>query len=276
MKPMNDDLVSVIQEISRKAPIGWLLTASECLRNYPAETSPDLILQRMPSTNNANLSFLMGQLLRNVKGIMSWEALSWAIETTATAYQRWQAGQQIELLLTGPLPASVIQTRRVDQALYDLVQSAKVEIVLVTFAASKIVRLAKTLIDAAKRGVRIKLILEFGQSSEGQLSFDALKAFPRELINTVDVYCWPVEKRERNQAGKPGKLHAKVALIDDTVLISSANLTDDAFNRNLEIGVKLTGGNFPKIIREYFEGLCILGVLAPVETAGKRICGKTR
>jgi phosphatidylserine/phosphatidylglycerophosphate/cardiolipin synthase-like enzyme len=261
---MPDDFVSLIQELSLKAPFGWLLSASECLRNYPADTAPDLILQRMPPTNNADISFLMDQILRYAKGIMSWEALSWAIETTATASQRWQADQQIELLLTGPLPASGIPARRVDQVLYDLVQSAKFEIVLVTFAASRIMQLAKALIGATKRGVGIKLILEFEESSKGQLSFDALKAFPQELIDAADVYCWPVEKRERNQAGKPGKLHAKVALIDDVVLISSANLTDDAFNRNLEIGVKLAGGNLPKIIREYFEGLCSVGVLAPV------------
>lgn len=268
---MPDDFVFLIQELSRKAPIGWLLTASKCLRNYPADTAPDLILQRMPPTNNDDISFLMVQLLRNAKGIMSWEALSWSIETIATAYERWQAEQQIELLLTGPLPACGISARRVDQVLYDLVQSAKFEIVLITFAATKILRLATALLDAKKRGVSIKFILEFEQSSEGQLSFDALKAFPQELIDTVDVYCWPVEKRERNQAGKPGKLHAKVALIDDTALISSANLTDDAFNRNLEMGVKLTGGNLPKIIREYFERLCFVGVLVPVAPAKKRI-----
>jgi cardiolipin synthase A/B len=262
---MPDDIVSIIQELSRKAPIGWLLTASKCLRNYPAETNSDLILQRMPPTNNADVSFLICQIVRNATGIMSWEALSWAIETTATACQRWQAEQVIELLLTGPMPACGIPARRVDQALYDLVQLAKVEIVLVTFAASKIVRLSKSLIDATKRGVGIKLILEFEQSSEGQLTFDALKAFPPELIDAVDVYCWPVEKRERNQAGKPGKLHAKVALIDNAVLISSANLTDDAFNRNLEVGIKLVGGSCPMILREYFEKLCIGGVLALIK-----------
>jgi phosphatidylserine/phosphatidylglycerophosphate/cardiolipin synthase-like enzyme len=44
----------------------------------------------------------------------------------------------------------------------------------------------------------------------------------------------PWDKRERNQAGRLGKLHAKAAVIDDTVVISSANLTYDAFNRNLK------------------------------------------
>ena len=81
--------------------------------------------------------------------------------------------------------------------------------------------------------MQIRLILEFEQSSEGQLSYDAIKAFPPALTSAAEIYYWPVEKRERNQAGRPGKLHAKVAIVDDTALVSSANLTDDAFNRNL-------------------------------------------
>ena len=49
------------------------------------------------------------------------------------------------------------------------------------------------------------------------------------LIQASEIYQWPVEKRERNQAGRPGKLHAKVAIVDDMALVSSANLTDDAW-----------------------------------------------
>jgi hypothetical protein len=48
-------------------------------------------------------------------------------------------------------------------------------------------------------------------------------------------------QRELNANGKPGKLHAKAALVDGQALISSANLTDDAFNRNLELGALLAG-----------------------------------
>ena len=40
------------------------------------------------------------------------------------------------------------------------------------------------------------------------------------------------------------KLHAKLAIIDDVALISSAILTNDAFNRNLEIGVITTNRQF--------------------------------
>ena len=115
---------------------------------------------------------------------------------------------------------------------------------------------------AAQRGVKIRLILEFEDSSEGQLSFDAMKAFPPALIKAVNVYHWPVEKRDRNQAGRPGKLHAKVAIVDDTALISSANLTDDAFNRNLEVGVLIKNTEFLLSTKSYLESLIAEGTLS--------------
>ena len=108
--------------------------------------------------------------------------------------------------------------------------------------------------------MQIRLILEFEESSEGQLSFDAMKAFPATLIKAVEVYHWPVEKRERNQAGRPGKLHAKVAIIDDTALISSANLTDDAFNRNLEVGLLVKNPGLLASAKNHFESLIALGI----------------
>lgn len=261
---MQEKLFSLIQDIVRRAPLEWVMAASKKLRECPKDAVVEGLLLHLPVTNNADISFLMQEIMKNVERVMSWEALSWVLETTAKAYHRWQAEQQIELMLTGPMTSGGISVRRIDQVLYDMVQAARTKVVLVTFAASRIKHLTKALVAAQQRGVNIKLILEFEQSSEGQLTFDALKAFPKELIGAVDVYCWPVEKRERNQSGKPGKLHAKVALIDDAVIISSANLTDDAFNRNLEMGVKLRGGSLPVVISEYFDGLCRAGVFVPV------------
>lgn len=63
------------------------------------------------------------------------------------------------------------------------------------------------------------------------------------------VYYWPVEHRERNYAGWPGKLHAKLAIVDEVVMVSSANLTDDAFNRNMEVGVMITSAEFRRAIK---------------------------
>jgi cardiolipin synthase len=261
---MEDDFTTAVENLIQKAPADWLFSACEALRSFPATATAEFVLQRLPTTNNADLSFLATKAVRQAYAMMSWEALSWTLQTTHATHIRWQADQHIELLWSGPSPANQIPARRIDQALYDLITNAKHEILLVTFAAAKIERLTGELLKAAQRGVRIRLILEFEQSSEGQLSYDALKAFPSALVSAAEVYHWPVEKRERNQAGKPGKLHAKVAVIDNAVLVSSANLTDDAFNRNLELGVMMHNPSLRETIAQYLNALVETRYLACV------------
>jgi cardiolipin synthase len=107
----------------------------------------------------------------------------------------------------------------------------------------------------------VRLILEFGVQSQFQLSHDALKAFPPDLQSKAEIYYWPIEKRELNLFGRPGKLHAKAAVIDKQALLSSANLTDDAFLRNLELGVLFMGGDMPSKLRQHFEDLMAAGTL---------------
>ena len=95
---------------------------------------------------------------------------------------------------------------------------------------------------------------------------DALNAFPEVIRQQAQIYYWPLDKRERNASGKPGKLHAKVAIIDEQVVLSSANLTDDAFTRNLELGALLSSGEIRQRLREHFDGLCVNGTLRRVGT----------
>lgn len=232
------------------------------LLSLPPATTQGAALRLLPPTNNANLSHIVHDVIKNASDCMSWEALARTLETAHVLHKNWQDQQKIELLWGGPAPAIQVPARRIDQALYDLVAGATDEIVLVTFAAARVQRLTTALLAAAQRGVSIRLILEFEQSSEGQLSYDALKAFPSELVGVAEVYHWPVENRERNQSGRPGKLHAKVAVIDDAVLVSSANLTDDAFNRNLEVGVLVRNASFFVSIKTYIDSLMTDGVLA--------------
>ncbi|MEI6116532.1 MAG: DISARM system phospholipase D-like protein DrmC [Burkholderiales bacterium] len=263
---VQDDFIHAIEDLIRKAPAGWMSSVCDALKGFPTTATVEFVQQHLPTTNNADLAFLATDVIKKASDLMSWESLSWTVRTSFASYQRNLAEQHIELLWSGPSPADQIQARRIDQALYDLIANAKHEILLVTFAAAKIERLSSELLKAHHRGVRICLILEFEQSSEGQLSYDAIKAFPTELIKGADIYCWPVEKRERNQAGRPGKLHAKVAIVDDLALISSANLTDDAFNRNLEVGLFVKNLPLLALLKKYFESLVSEGTLALVKT----------
>ena len=252
---MDQGLSIQLRNVIRHAPDAWLKEASTALRSSPPTASADFVKKRMPSTTNADLALSLRQAIDRAAGQVSWEALGVSMLVAQEIYVQDQSANAIEMLWSGPPPAGHLPARRIDQALYDLIAGAKQEILLVTFAAVKVDRLARAFTKAAERGVKIRLVLEFAEASEGQLTFDALNAFPHVLVNAAEVYFWPVEKRERNQAGKPGKLHAKLAVVDGVVLVSSANLTDDAFARNLELGAKLTNPDVARWARDHFNGL---------------------
>jgi phosphatidylserine/phosphatidylglycerophosphate/cardiolipin synthase-like enzyme len=135
------------------------------------------------------------------------------------------------------------------------------------FAAHHVPDLCKHLAQAVKRGVETTLIVECEGESEGQLTRDAAEAFRSIELTRVKIYYWPLGKRQRNQAGRPGKLHMKCAIVDGVALIGSANLTDDAFNRNMELGVLVREQSTVFELVEHFKELVRLGVLVRAPTA---------
>lgn len=172
-----------------------------------------------------------------------------------------------EILWTGPASGR-FPVRRMDQMLYDLVSAASRRIVLVTFAAYRIPHLCDHLTRAVERGVQLTLIVESAADSDGQLSFDAVEAFRGVPTAKDRLYYWPLAQRERNQAGRPGKLHAKCAIVDDVAIIGSANFTDDAFNRNMELGVLVKDPAAVSTIDEHFKELIRVGALVAVTRTG--------
>lgn len=169
-----------------------------------------------------------------------------------------------EIIWTGPAN-NRFPVRRIDQVLYDLVSTAKKRIVLVTFAAHRVRHLCAHLTQAVERGIELTLIVESEGESEGQLTRDAIAAFRNVPAARTHLYYWPLEKRERNQAGRPDKLHMKCAIVDDVALIGSANLTDDAFNRNMELGMLVRDETTVLAIAEHFRELIQRGVLVEVK-----------
>lgn len=255
-----------LYNLVKRAPENWLRQACDVLLNAPEATGSAAIIQSIPASHNGEISRAITELIQRTAGNRSWEALGFGLQAAAETYARVGRGREVELLWTGPSPDPQIPARRIDQALYDLLSSAKREIILVTFAASRISRLSQVLLDKVSKGVRVRLVLEFEQTSEGQLSYDALRAFPPGLVSRVEVYCWPLEHRERNQQGRPAKLHAKLALVDGVALVSSANLTDDAFVRNFEMGVQIGNREITDRLYRYIEEKIQSGEFQAIET----------
>ena len=254
-------LTADVDNLIRRGQKHWLQTVCAALGQAPESMDARSLIANLPTTNNSDAAHCLANIVHQAEGVLPWNALGASIDLCSAMFSRWQQQQHLELLWTGPSPASQIPARRIDQVFYDLIGSAKREILLVTFAAHKISRLTDLLVNALNRGVHVRLILEFEETSQGQLSMDALNAFPEAIRQRGQIYYWPLDKRERNAYGKPGKLHAKVAIIDDQVVLSSANLTDDAFNRNLELGARFSSDELLQRLREHFDSLCADGTL---------------
>lgn len=138
----------------------------------------------------------------------------------------------------------------------DVVGSAKSTLTVVSFVAYKVPRVASALAEAARRGVAVRLVLEDAEAGQGKVAFDALSAFGPEAARHAAVYFWPADQRPAGPAGQRGSLHAKCAVADASqLLISSANLTEHAFNLNIELGVLIRGGELPRRADSYWTSL---------------------
>jgi phosphatidylserine/phosphatidylglycerophosphate/cardiolipin synthase-like enzyme len=177
-----------------------------------------------------------------------------ALRAAAAAHRANRAARRLELVWTGPSsPTGML--RRTDQALLEVIQSARESLWIVSFACYKVPDIRKALLDAAERGVGVSLVLESKEESEGRLTFSALKGLGPAIAKRATVYAWPREAR-RHGGSLEGTLHAKCAVADEDLLfVSSANLTEFAMTVNMELGVLIRGEPLPARTVEHFEWL---------------------
>lgn len=187
-----------------------------------------------------------------------------ALVTAGRSHQAHQAAQSVELVWTGPA-TKVVPVRRTDQALLQVIRHAQERLLVVSYAVYNIPAIGEALVDAADRGVEIRLLLETPDRLEGENTYDTLKALGPSIAERCDVYVWPVENRDKNVNGHCGILHVKAAVADANMLfLSSANLTEYAFSINMELGVLVTGSTIPRSVEMHFDELIEDGVVVRV------------
>ncbi len=260
---VSTELVAALTEARHRMPrASWQQLASQ-LAGSPTAIDPASIRQATASLPNRDAAWLLSEAFANTTDA-KWSEIAAAM--FAVDFLVGDNSSLTEIIWTGPANGR-FPVRRIDQVLYDLISSAKKRIVLVTFAAHRVRHLCDHLIAAIERGVELTLILESEGESEVQLTRDAVAAFKDVPTTRTHIYYWPNEKRDRNQAGRPGKLHVKCAIVDDVAIIGSANLTDNAFNRNMELGILVREPAAVLAIHEHFQELIRRGVLVEVQHA---------
>ncbi|NDE54903.1 MAG: phospholipase, partial [Actinobacteria bacterium] len=103
----------------------------------------------------------------------------------------------------------------------------------------------------AERGVAISMLLELSQDHGGSISFDAIGKMG-ELVPSANLYAW----RDKDEPFSDGSVHAKVIVADGRLcLITSANLTGHAMEKNMEAGVLISGGQIPEQLEAHLTSL---------------------
>src|SRR6185437_6773467 len=168
----------------------------------------------------------------------------------SAAYHRAKGEQDIELVWTGP-SSQLIATRKTEQALLQVIDASTSRLFITSFVAYDVASIMTALRNAVARKVEVSMLLESSDRHGGGVSIDAI-GHMRAALPTARIYFW----RDKGDSFAGGKVHAKVAVCDETMcFISSANLTGHAMEKNMEAGVLIRGGSVPKKLQNHLEAL---------------------
>src|SRR5690606_12884103 len=174
----------------------------------------------------------------------------------AEARQRVERELSVELVWTGPT-TRFVPTRRTEQVHLDLIASAHTDLFLVSFVAYDVYSFVTAMNEAARRGVRLRVLIEASKEHGGTLDKDLVPKM-RASIPMAELFSW----KARAESFVDGKVHAKVAVVDGTrAFITSANLTGHALEKNMEAGVLITGGVVPRALSDHLQALVDVGIL---------------
>lgn len=169
-----------------------------------------------------------------------------------------------ELVWTGPATAAV-PLRRTEQVLFDLIRHAEDRLTLTSFGVFHIPRLIDELESAIEKGVSVRLVLGDRETHSDQ-EIERQRLHLGSLVTKrALILQWPVARRPRDEQGRTGLMHVKAAVADSSIaFLTSANLTEAALERNMELGLLIRGGRVPGSIDSLMNSLIESGELGPL------------
>jgi phosphatidylserine/phosphatidylglycerophosphate/cardiolipin synthase-like enzyme len=260
-------LMPLIHRLSDELPGGILDSLAQALATCPTHDWSLIRLrafQYLPQPQQRALAeTLLREWQQHARDIPPTE-VALLIRAAAATTRHLRSQQQIELVWTGPLVRQ-IDMRRTDQALLQVVHMATNSLLIVSFAVYRISAITAALVQAAERGVVIRICVEAPEPSGQRMANDTIRALGPEVAQRAAMYVWPQAARARDTQGRSGVLHAKCAVADHQHLfLSSANLTDNAMSLNMELGVLISGGPIPGTVAAQFDGMIASGILREV------------
>ena len=197
--------------------------------------------------------------------------LSEAIERTRSRAP--QHADLVDLVWTGPETLGVTNLDT-GVVVRDLFGSAERDVLVVGFAVYQgrevFKRLAERMVE--RPGLRVRMFLEVQRHpTDTSLDAEIISRFAHRFRTQE----WPWERLPElyydprsldREAVKRSSLHAKCIVVDHRIaLVTSANFTEAAQTRNIEVGVLVRAEQFARRLAEHFETLADVKLLKPVD-----------
>ncbi|MFI7317593.1 DISARM system phospholipase D-like protein DrmC [Streptomyces venezuelae] len=247
---MSGQLAQLLAELGRRLPPPQLSGWAEALR-LAAEPSPGVVSRLAQVSPAAGLGAQAAALCRlwgTEEPACHGRSLALALETAAAQYGECRPDRVAQLVVSGPVSAAV-SLRLTSSVVIDVIRAAHESLLVVSFAAYGVENVVEEIRRAARRGVRVDILLE--------RSTAAARVF-EPLDGKVHVTQWDRSQQlpSAGSGGPAGSLHAKLIAADrHTALVGSANLTDRALKQNIEVGVILRGRETVGRIVDHFQAL---------------------
>lgn len=189
---------------------------------------------------------------------LSYGEIASALKAAACTADHIQKENVLDILWTGPKSSSV-PVRRMEQSLCELIEAAKKRLLIVSFVAYKADKIYTAIRKAIERGVRVSFLTEASKEHGGSLDVDPSDALKKKFPE-AEFYRW-----ENPDPSSPAVVHAKCAIADDRMaLVTSANLTGAAMEKNMELGLLLKGWKVAGRLSSHFEALITEDIIRKV------------
>ncbi|MEI6415656.1 MAG: DISARM system phospholipase D-like protein DrmC, partial [Pseudomonadota bacterium] len=245
-------LVEAAHALSCSLPSSTVEAVASAILSCPEGSLRAEITKRVAHHQHRHLALAFLDRWQTEAKDMNPRTVAVALQTAAYSEQTRRDSQSVELVWTGPDPGQM-PFRRTEPAILQILDAAKERITLVSFAVYRIPNVARALVQAARRGVRLTVIVETPDKIEGQGEYSTIHALGQEVEMASAIYFWPQENRPVGENKKVGILHVKCAVADgEWLFLSSANLTQQAFTLNMELGMLVRGGTIPDRVEQQF------------------------
>jgi phosphatidylserine/phosphatidylglycerophosphate/cardiolipin synthase-like enzyme len=202
-----------------------------------------------------------------LEGDLSPQTLALMLRTSAASvavFRRQVPSTQVAW--TGPkVEGSFLRATR--EVVRELLHQARVELLVVGYWIAArddeegvIKEVIASLADAVMRGVAVRVVVDERVRPDGKDNRGILVSVWPQGVTLPKILTWRLPADDRHL-----KLHAKVLVADRRdALVTSANLTSYAMDRNMEMGVRVIGHPAGDIAK-HFDLLEAAGVLEPYD-----------